>query len=320
MAGVFHLPDIDGPPPRVIVQAPGWLGLSCGSTDLSVSESYHEAFTDAGYAVFMIDFRGFGGSEGERGWIRPEAQVDDIRNAITYVSSRGDIDGTEVGLFGMGGTGGGNMIYTAASDNRVRAMVVQSVIADGTEWLRRMRPEHEWIDFLGRLHRNQIASVVENRDELVDPRSEIMVATPERKHEATRGPTDRRVGNDFHLSSAVGLLRYRPLDVMPLVSPTATLIIGSELDAVTPIDHSLRLFAAAPRPRKLIIQRGVLHYESYRVCFSTVVPHMVDWFNRYLRGDALPGDVADERVVIDGMVGSTFTTSAIGAKQRWTST
>jgi alpha-beta hydrolase superfamily lysophospholipase len=318
VSGVLHLPDSHSAPVPAIVQGPGWLGLSCGSTETSVSEPYHRAFTEAGFAILMIDYRGFGASEGERGWIRPEAQIEDITNAITYVCSRDEIDQRGVGLFGMGGTGGGNVVYTAARDDRVVATVSQTVIADGTDWLHRMRPEHEWIDFLQRLELNRKACVVENRDELVDPRAEIMVATPERKHEPSRGPTDSKVGAAFHLSSAMGLLRYRPIDVIHHVAPAASLIVGSELDAVTPMDHAVRLFEAAPMPRKLIVQRGVRHYESYRLCFDAVVPHWIDWFDRFLRNRA-PREGVDERVVIERSEGASLGLRGLGGKAPWIS-
>ena len=49
----------DGPWPG-IVQGPGWLGLH----DAKLYARYHASFTEAGYAVFVFDYRGFGDSEG----------------------------------------------------------------------------------------------------------------------------------------------------------------------------------------------------------------------------------------------------------------
>jgi alpha-beta hydrolase superfamily lysophospholipase len=43
-------------------------------------ERWHARFTDAGYAVLALDYRGFGESESERGWSNPESQLQDIRN------------------------------------------------------------------------------------------------------------------------------------------------------------------------------------------------------------------------------------------------
>jgi len=116
----------------------------------------------------------------------------------------------------------------------------------------------------------------------------------------------------------MGLLRYRPIDVIRHVAPAASLIVGSELDAVTPIDHALRLFQAAPMPRKLIVQRGVRHYESYRLCFDSVVPHWIDWFDRFLRNRA-PREGVDERVVIERSEGAPLGLRGLGGKAPWIS-
>lgn len=41
---------------------------------------WHAAFVDVGYAVLIFDYRGFGGSDGERGWILRERMVEDMCN------------------------------------------------------------------------------------------------------------------------------------------------------------------------------------------------------------------------------------------------
>ena len=85
VAGILRLPDDAGSGPRPgIVQGPGWLGLK----DSKLYERYHRSFTEAGYVVLVFDYRGFGGSEGDRTVILPQSQADDIRNAIAAGSSR----------------------------------------------------------------------------------------------------------------------------------------------------------------------------------------------------------------------------------------
>src|SRR5690606_14413514 len=102
---------------------------------------WHEAFTDAGYSILVFDYRGFGESEGERGWVRPAWQLEDIMNAVTYLTTRPDVDPNRIGAYGMGGTGGGNAILAAAHDPRLKVVAAQSVVADGRDWLHRMRRE-----------------------------------------------------------------------------------------------------------------------------------------------------------------------------------
>src|SRR5207253_3087410 len=101
------------------------LELACSS----ISEPYHDGFVEAGFAVATFDYRGFGESGGPRGWLRPHDQVEDILAAIAWATSREELDAERLGLFGLGGTGGGNAVYAAAYDSRVRAVCALSVVA-----------------------------------------------------------------------------------------------------------------------------------------------------------------------------------------------
>src|SRR5690606_14916758 len=105
---------------------------------------YHEALTAAGYAVLIFDYRGFGDSGGDRGTLSPATQLDDLINSVTYLQTREDIDSDRIGVFGSGGTGGGNAVLLAARDPRIRSAVAQVPVADGYNWLKRMRREYEW--------------------------------------------------------------------------------------------------------------------------------------------------------------------------------
>ena len=282
LAGWLKRPAHPAPVPLpVLVDGPGWLGLGDPSP---TCEPFHRGFVEAGYAVFTFDPRGFGASEGERGWVKPEEQVVDILNAVTYVETRPELDRARIGLFGVGGTGGGNAIYAAAADSRVGCVCVQTVVADGVDWLRRMRREYEWVEFLDRVAANRRQRVLENRDELVDPREELMVATPERKADASRRPTDSLVGGGFHLGTAEHLLRFRPIDVVHRIAPRALLLACIENDVVTPEHHAWNLYERAGPPKKLVRQTGVKHYAAYRENYALLMEQFLDWYGRYLVG------------------------------------
>src|SRR3972149_2694801 len=146
LAGTLRLPDGASAscPAPAVVQGPGWLGLR----DAKLYHPYHDVLVAAGIAVLVFDYRGFGDSEGDATYLGPMTQVEDWRNAVSYLETREEIDGTRIGAFGSGGTGGGNAVMVAGLDQRIRATVSQGPIADGRDWLRRMRREHEWLELL----------------------------------------------------------------------------------------------------------------------------------------------------------------------------
>ena len=274
IAGILRSPDnVDGPRPA-IVQGPGWLGLK----DAKLYLPYHEALTAAGFHLLIFDYRGFGDSEGDRGQLLPDLQLQDLINAVTYLETLPEVDGQNIGAFGSGGTGGGNSILLGAVDKRIKCVVSQVPVSDGSDWLHRMRQEHEWVAFLKLLSDDRKLRVVTGSGALVHPREEIMVATPERKLTNVKGDVDDKIPTQVPLACAEAILRYKPIDVVALLSPTPLLIIGVEDDAVTPTDHATDLYEAAGTPKKLIMQRDTTHYEAYKQFGGIVIPQIVEWF------------------------------------------
>ena len=277
VAGILRVPgDAHSPPYPAIVQGPGWLQLKEAKRNLP----YHRAFVEAGFAVLVIDFRGFGESEGDPTQLLPARWLEDLENAVTYLTTRPDIAPGLIGTFGSGSTGGGNAVMLAATDPRVSCAVSQVPIADGRDWLRRMRREHEWFEFLARLDNDRRQRVLTGRGEMVRPRDDLMVKTPERvARERGSGVEDAHV-QPVALSSAEAIMAYRPIDRVG--AARALMVIGVEDDPVTPSDHCTALFHGAPPPKKLIMQRHTTHYAAYEQYADHVIPEMVGWFTSHL--------------------------------------
>ncbi|WP_166352825.1 alpha/beta hydrolase [Phytoactinopolyspora limicola] len=282
ISGLFRRPDsISGPVPA-IVQGPGWLGLK----DAKLYVRYHEALTNAGYAVLIFDYRGFGDSDGDRGVISPAAQLADLRNAVTYLTTRDDVVADAIGVFGSGGTGGGNAVLLAAADPRVKAAVSQLPVADGADWLHRMRSEYEWLEFLAALDEDRAQRVLTGTGRLVHPREEIMVPTAERRSTKVKSDVDGKIPTSVPLACAEEIIAYRPVDAAGTLT-TPLMVIGVENDATTPTDHAEAVYAAAGGPKSLIMQRHTSHYAAYDRYWTAVTPRIVSWFDRWLR----PADV-----------------------------
>ena len=289
LSGFLHRPEASAATRLpFIVQGPGWLGLA----DAKLYQPYHEAFTAAGFAVLIFDYRGFGESEGDRGTISPVWQLEDWRNALAYMRGRSDMDPTRAAIFGSGGTGGGNAVLVAGHEPAVRATISQVPVADGRDWLHRMRQEHEWVAFLASIDADRTARATTGTGTLVHPREGIMVETPERRASGVKSDVDSRIPNAVPLSAAHGILEYRPLDVAPRVR--GLMVIGVADDAVTPTDHAERLYEAAQAPKRLVLQRNTTHYAAYTQYAGLVIPMMVEWLRgRVLRDDDI--EVREQR-------------------------
>ncbi|HXG40576.1 MAG TPA: alpha/beta hydrolase [Candidatus Limnocylindrales bacterium] len=282
IAGTLKLPEGEpgGRAVPGVVQGPGWLGLR----DARLYEPYHEALVAAGIAVLTFDYRGFGDSGGDATYLDPMAQVEDWRSAVTYLESRPEVDPDRIGAFGSGGTGGGHAIVVAGLDSRIKAVVSQVPIADGRDWLHRMRREHEWLEFLERVAAARRERVLSGRSELVPPRDGIMVPTPERRTTSVKSDVDDRVPALVELASADAILDYRPIDFVARIAPRATMIICVERDATTPEDHARALYDRAGPPKRLVVQTKTTHYAAYAQYREVVNPLIVEWFQRHLAG------------------------------------
>jgi alpha-beta hydrolase superfamily lysophospholipase len=282
LSGFLHRPEAGPGKLPFIVQGPGWLGLA----DAKLYLPYHEAFTAAGFAVLIFDYRGFGDSEGDRGTISPTWQLEDWRNALAYMRGREDMDAARAAVFGSGGTGGGNAVLVGAYEPGIRATISQVPVADGRDWLHRMRQEHEWIAFLASVDADRRARATTGTGTTVHPREGIMVETPERRASAVKADVDGRIPSAVPLSAAHGILEYRPLDVAAKVR--GLMVIGVADDAVTPTDHAERLYAAAQAPKRLVLQRNTTHYAAYKQYAGEVIPMMVEWLRSLvLRDDGI---------------------------------
>ena len=278
VSALWRTPDAAADSPlRAIVQGPGWLGLK----DAKLYVRYHEALTEAGFGVLVFDYRGFGDSGGARE-LSPRAQLEDLVNAVTYLTTREDVDADAIGAFGTGGTGGGNAVLLADADPRVRAVVSQVPVADGRDWLHRMRSESDWLAFLATLEEDRRRRVVTGTGRRVHPREEIMVPTAERRTTTVKADVDDRIPTDVSLAAADEILAYRPIDAAARLT-TPLLVIGVEDDATTPTDHARALYAAARGPRRLVMQRHTSHYAAYDRYWTTVTPLIVRWFDAHLR-------------------------------------
>jgi len=143
--------DTAGKTPAIVI-AHGWTG-----THDSLLK-YGNRFAENGFVSMVIDYRGWGESDGfvsmvdrvkttddtrftetntkvkiTRTRLVPQKQVDDIRAAISYIQGEPGVDPAQIGLWGSS-FAGGHVLSVAAIDPRVRAVVSQvpGIAGNGT--------------------------------------------------------------------------------------------------------------------------------------------------------------------------------------------
>ncbi len=127
----LYLPDDYRPGEKLpcIIANSGYIGLNVIYPAL-----FARALTAKGFAVFGFDYRGFVESGGPAGVCKLEEQVEDIRNAITFVGTLDEVDGGRVGLIGWA-MAAATIAKVAAVDNRVRALAGLNGFYNGARWL-----------------------------------------------------------------------------------------------------------------------------------------------------------------------------------------
>jgi len=129
--GHLYLPDSGPRPCPVVVMAGGW----CYVKEL-VQPDYAKAFVQAGFAALVFDYRNFGTSDGTPRWhINPWGQIEDYKNAISYVEQREDLDAERIGIWGISYSGG-HVLVLAATDPRVKCVVSNIPVVDGYHAMR----------------------------------------------------------------------------------------------------------------------------------------------------------------------------------------
>ncbi len=118
-AAWLYLPETEAKPP-VIVMAHG-LG---GTRELRLYE-YAERFAEAGYAVYLFDYRNYGASDGtKRQLINVRMQLEDWQNAVAFIKKDVRVDADKLLLFGTSFSGG-HVVWLTAHRDDVRATVAQ---------------------------------------------------------------------------------------------------------------------------------------------------------------------------------------------------
>jgi fermentation-respiration switch protein FrsA (DUF1100 family) len=110
-----------------------------GATKDSGLLPFADAFAEAGLDVLLFDYRCFGESSGDpRQLAWPPRHREDYRAAVEFARGLDGADAERIVLWGTSWSGG-HVVYVAASDPRIAAVITQAPDVDGLKTLSRIR-------------------------------------------------------------------------------------------------------------------------------------------------------------------------------------
>lgn len=242
--------------------------------------NYAQKFAENGYAVLAFDYRGFGKSGGESGRLVPKLQIEDIKNAITFIAQLPEVDSSKIGLWGTS-YGGANAIVTASEDSRVRCLCVQLTFGDGERVITGNMTTEEVAKFKDTIEKMQQRKAATGK-EMMMPIHKILTDEQSIKfyHDNVEAFPELNIKIPF--LTVAETLKYKPEQHLDKVN-APILIIGASEDGVNPIAESHQLFAKAHDPKELFVVEGATHFEVYSGdYFQQVIAKELAWFDRYL--------------------------------------
>jgi fermentation-respiration switch protein FrsA (DUF1100 family) len=256
----------------------------------SILPNYAERFVHAGFVALVFDYRYFGDSEGEpRHQLFPLEEVEDVRNAITWISDQPEVDSQRIGLWGTS-FGGGIVVYTATWDRRVKVVVAQVPAAISKETRANLNPE-QWKrmgDFLlrDRIQRYKTGAVnylkvvsleaepcVFPGKEFYDEYMDLLVRYPKSNPTWLNGVT---------LESLEKVREFDPVGMIQYLAPTALLLIAAENDSAIPVDAVRETYKRAGEPKALSVL-PIKHFEiNAEPWLTKSAAEAIGWYNKYL--------------------------------------
>ncbi|MCX7858851.1 alpha/beta fold hydrolase [Chloroflexus sp.] len=213
----------------------------------------------AGYVALVFDYRGFGESEGPRGRLLPLEQVADARAALTFLSEQPTVDPNRLAVAGIS-LGGAHAITTAATDERVKAVVAIEPPGNGARWLRSLRRHWEWTQFLARLDEDRRQRVRTGVSAMVDP-LEIVLPDPDSRAFLEQVSAEfPQMKITVPLESAEALIEYAPEEVADQIAPRPLLIIHGDNDQLVPLAEAQAIAACAGDTCQLEVVPGMTHF------------------------------------------------------------
>ena len=256
-----------------IVMAHGWGGTASGFRTDAVQ------LARAGYQVLTFDYRGWGESdsrviltkpqptlppgrrftaevEAVRGYVDPSEQTEDWFNVLDWAAADPSVDPKRIGIRGSSFSGG-LVVYVAARDERVKALVSQVGSVPS-------RPPPGTPNPFAEPSHAQAARMARGEVGYPEPGAQV-------------------IGSLIGAPIGDKLLRWTPGDDAPNVTAAALFIVAENEELFDNRPNAILASQRVKGPSKLVVLPGIKHYGVYGEKREEAVNLAIQWFNEHLK-------------------------------------
>jgi fermentation-respiration switch protein FrsA (DUF1100 family) len=258
LLGHLYLPDQHAAGeqwPAVVVVGPA------SSTKGQVPAVYAQRLSALGYAALAFDHTSYGESEGfPRTDEDPFTKIEDIKNAVTFLAHRAEVDAARIAAVGVC-AGGGYAPAAAVADRRIKAVATASGLPDLRATI---IAAGGWQAIMGAAQSARESYQATGRPTYVPFLADGQL-DPWRENGKKFYLTDRNQDpnwrNQTLLWSYDKMLQFSALDTIALLAPTPLLLIaGTEAETLA---QSEAAYAQASDPKELFLIEGGTHFDLY---------------------------------------------------------
>lgn len=279
-ANLFVPPSHRGRSPAVVVSHP------FGGVKEQTAGLYAKLLSEAGFVTLAFDAAYQGESGGEPRYLEdPGQRVEDIKSAVSFLTTRQEVDQERIGALGICASGG-YVPFAASTDQRIKAVATISAADMGRLFREGLGGMLKREDLMSALGTAAAARTLEARGE--KPHLEHVV--PNTPAEVADGiPALYREGTDYYRTpraqhpnsanwyvsrSIDTVATYSSYAFVDWISPRPLLMIaGSKADTLY---FSQDATAAAKEPKELYIVDGKTHIDLYDDT-AGVLPKLIDF-------------------------------------------
>src|SRR5271156_4165949 len=253
---------------------------------------YSQLLAQKGFITLAFDAAYQGASGGEPRYLEdPFQRVEDIKSAVTYLTTLKEVDPERIGALGICASGG-YVPNAAQTEKRIKAVATISA-ADLGDLMRHGLGGTQSVDELNAgLEQSCKERTLEAQGQ--KPRLEHIVPnTPEEVPKDT--PTLYSEGTDYYRTSRANhpnsanwyvfrsmdtIVNFQAYALNELIAPRPLLCIAG--DKADTLYYSERCIAAAKEPKELYTIKGATHIDLYDH-YEPVLPKLADFFEKNLK-------------------------------------